>query len=577
MRYLYSLLVVACMVASTSLKAQILYSEESTSLGFSGVTYGNGTLGGGITFFDFDDDGWDDITVTTGSGEPVRFFKNNAGTFTEVFFNAAQHLSESKTAIWVDFDNDGDYDLHISSSSHTNQLFENDGNMQFTDITAAAGLDLPSNLAWGGSWGDYNNDGWLDMFQSSRDTTDPTIHNRLLRNNQDGTFTEVTIPAGISTDDTLTFCSAFFDYNNDGWQDIYLANDRPWHPNILYHNNGDGTYSDVSEASGSDVEMNAMTTTIGDYNHDGWFDIYVTNTTEGNGFLVNNGDNTFTDIAAANGTLMESIGWGAVFLDSDNDTDMDLYVCASISDPNIALTGAFYENDGSGNYTIPANAGFHDDLAASFGNAMGDINNDGYPDIAVLNFGPDDIYIWRNECPDANNWLKVKLVGVESNRMGVGSVIEISVDGEKQYNYTLCGEGFLGQNSAWEFFGIGDATSIDYIKVTWLSGLQDMITNPDINTHLVIEEGSALSVDDSVLSASVRLAPNPASGLVSVSIPSDFRSSTLTISDIQGRVLHSVELTDEIQDVDVSKYSGGLYFFHFQKGNTTITKKLVVR
>ncbi len=577
MRRFYLLTLAACVAATFSAQSQIQFSEQASALGCGGVTYGSGQLGGGITFFDFDNDGWDDITVTSEAGGLVRFFKNIQGTFTEVFYNVAQESGETKSAVWVDFDNDGDNDLHISSNTQINQLFENDGNMQFTDITVAAGMDLPSHLAWGASWGDFNNDGWLDMFQSSRDVTHADDHNRLYLNNQDGTFTDVTIAAGISTDDYLSFCSSFFDYNNDGWQDIYVANDRNVFANQMWLNNGDGTFTDAGAATGTDIAIDAMSTTIGDDNRDGWFDIYVTNTPAGNAFLRNNGNSTFTDIAAANGTLMETIAWGAVFLDADNDMDLDLYVSSSTVDPLNRLPSAFYENDGSGNYTIPTEAGFDPDVAESYANAIGDIDNDGYPDMVVLNFEPDDIFIWKNECPQVNNWLKVKLEGVQSNRMGIGSVIEISVNGEKQYNYTLCGEGYLSQNSAWEFFGIGDATEIEYIKVDWLSGVQDIINDPQINSHLVIEEGETLGVDDITGADAIRIYPNPARNTVSVSVASGWLESSVTIFDMQGRVLKTQDILNKDVALDISGYDSGVYFLQFTKDGLQITQKLIVQ
>ena len=140
--------------------------------------------------------------------------------------------------------------------------------------------------------------------------------------------------------------------------------------------------------------------------------------------------------------------------------------------------------------------GFENDTAQSFSNAIGDINNDGYPDIAVLNYEPDNIFLWKNITNQNNNWLKVKLEGIDSNRQGIGSWIEISINGNKQYNYTLCGEGFLGQNSAYEFFGLGAANSIDYIKVSWLSGQVDVIQTPPINSHITIIEGGELGINE---------------------------------------------------------------------------------
>ncbi|GAB5399650.1 MAG: hypothetical protein Aureis2KO_12350 [Aureisphaera sp.] len=555
--------------------AQIQFNEQATALGCSGSSYGTGTLGGGISFFDFDNDGWDDITVSSELGEGVRFYKNMGGNFTEVDFGISDHLGETKSVVWVDFDNDGDYDLYFSSNSDGRALHENDGDMNFTDITEAAGLSSTQLHDWGASWGDYNKDGLLDLFQSSKWDDGPNFHNKIYKNNGDGTFTNVTAEIGLIQEEYMSFCASFFDYNNDGWQDIYIANDRHLFTNLMYVNNGDGTYTEVGNATGTDVAINAMSTAIGDYNNDGWFDIYVTNTPEGNVFFRNNGDGTFTDVAPTNGTLMETVAWGAVYLDADNDGDLDLYVSSSWTDPDVALTAAFYENDGTGNYTIPDNAGFENDEAKSYANAIGDINNDGYPDMVVLNYEPDDIYVWKNECPEDYNWMKVKLQGTQSNRQGIGSVIEISANGNLQYNYTLCGEGYLSQSSANEFFGIGDATSVDYIKVTWLSGIVDIIENPDINSHITIVEGSTLSIDTNSIQQ-FSLSPNPNRGSLQIQHPEMSFHINVSVYDSNGRELLVKTLNSGKEHLDLTSLATGLYFVAIESETLREVHKVIL-
>jgi hypothetical protein len=468
--------------------AQINFQDQANALGL-GYGTGNTYLGSGVSFYDYNNDGWDDITVNTEDGISVRFFKNTNGTFSVDPIAVPDVLYQTKQVNWVDFDNDGDKDIFVTSDVNYNKLFENDGNFNFTDVTQTSGFPTINMFTYGASWGDINNDGFLDVFISNRDGTF-TYTNKLYQNDGDGTFTDVTVSAGVD-ESRLSFCSAFFDYNNDGWQDIYVSNDKYTTANLLYENNGDGTFTDVSQASETDLILDAMTTTIGDFNNDGWFDIYITNTNQGNAFLKNNGDGTFTDIASTSGTTFDSFAWGAVFLDADNDKDLDLYVSGAFDfEIPCCLPSAFYENIGEETFMMSASNGFSGDLRESYSNAIGDVDNDGLPDIVVTNNKHEDMFLWRNLSVTSNNYLKVKLEGVVSNKDGIGSKIEISVNGEKQYRYTLCGEGYLAQNSNSEFFGVGTATIIDYVKVTWLSGTEDILFDVPVNQTLNIVEGS---------------------------------------------------------------------------------------
>ncbi|MDB4752222.1 CRTAC1 family protein, partial [Winogradskyella sp.] len=499
MKKIGALILIFSVLYVTKGYSQIFFNESAFSYGLE-CTFGSGFVGGGISFVDFDDDGWDDITLGTEGGEAVLFFKNNNGSFTPVFPNIVDDFGENKQVVWVDFDNDGDKDLYVAGYQTPNKLYRNDGNSNFTNITLESGLAFSGLKNFGAAWGDYDNDGYLDVFLTFRSSTEP---NRLFHNNGDSTFSDVSSVAGISDQGHLTFCASFFDYDKDGWQDIYMANDRNTTTNILYRNNGNGTFSDVSEVSGTNLRMDAMSTTIGDYNNDGWMDIYVTNTNDiyldgevGNALLNNNGDGTFTNVAANTGTQFNSIAWGAVFLDADNDQDLDLYVSGML-DGSSSLPSAFYENDGFHSFTIPSDAGFQNDNEESYSNAIGDLDNDGFPEIVVLNEYA-NIFLWKNlsNLFNSNNWLKIRLEGVASNKDGLGSYIEVNTNSGSQYRYTLCGEGYLSQNSSTEFIGLGDETSINYVKVKWLSGIEDIIYDVETNQTLEITEGNFLSTNE---------------------------------------------------------------------------------
>ncbi len=560
--------------------SQIKFTESSSAQNIN-VSHGDNIFIGGLSFFDFDQDGWDDLTFSSETDKPLYFFKNNNGTFQSVTLNLTDYEKDSRQMNWVDIDNDGDLDFFVAYDDAMNRLYENDGSMNFTDITTSAGLDTTDIQTWGSSWGDYDKDGDLDLFLSSRDLQNNSARNYLYRNNGNKTFTDVTAAAGIDTGHQRSFCASFFDYNNDGWQDIYIANDRIVTPNLLYKNNGDGTFTDVSSESGTDLLIDAMSTTIDDYNNDGWLDIYVTNTLDGNSFLRNNGDGTFTDIAATNGTQFNSIAWGAVFLDADNDTDQDLYVSGSFDNFLTYLSAAFYENNGSGSYSIPLNAGFQVDLAVSYSNAIGDVNNDGYPDISVLNIEPDDNYLWINECYENvnNNWLKVKLNGTVGNKMGIGSWIEIMADNKKQYRYTLCGEGYVSQNSGAEFFGVGDATEIDYVKVTWLSGIEDVIYDVSPNQLLTITEGNTLSNNDFNSFTNFKIFPTIADNQLTITGENLINSNkdfSVEIVNTLGQIIFSKSnMILSNSSIDISKFNSGLYFTNIKYDGLNFTKRFI--
>lgn len=559
--------------------SQIFYNESSQTYGLE-CSFGSGFVGGGISFVDFDNDGWDDITLATEQGQPILFFKNVNGNFSQVFPNILDDFEQNKQVVWVDYDNDGDKDLYVAGYQTPNKLYRNDGNLNFSNVTLASGLSFFGLNNFGATWGDYNNDGFLDVFLTIRDLEEP---NRLYRNNGDGTFTDQSIVAGISQVGHLSLTASFFDYDKDGWQDIYVANDRNWTTNIMYHNNGDGTFTDVSDITGTDLRMDAMSTTIGDYNNDGWLDIYITNTQEvyeegeiGNVLLKNNGNGTFTNEAAATGTSFNSMAWGAVFLDADNDRDLDLYVSGMFGE-NYAplLPSAFYENIDNNNFVIPSNAGFQNDNEESYSNAIGDLDNDGFPEIVVLNEYT-NVFLWKNLSyifNPQNNWLKIDLEGTTSNKDGLGSYIEVNTNLGSLYRYTTCGEGYISQNSTTEFFGLGEEASINYVKVKWLSGVEDILYNIDINQSITIIEGNSLSVKDNIINE-VSIYPNPTKDNLNID-----SYQTINSVEIYNMLSQKVFQLNDIEsskfNLDVSMLNSGNHIILLKSNDKIMRKKFL--
>ena len=556
--------------------AQISFEDVADDIG-TAYSYGSSTWGGGVSFADFDNDGWDDLTFATEEGTEIYFLKNNDGNFSSITLNGISNTFKTKQVIWIDYDNDGDQDFFVTGFEGVNKFYKNDGDMNFTDVSSSIGFFETDLFTYGVSFADMDNDGDLDAFISNRDGESDDQRNYLYRNDE-GTFIDITDSAGLSMSSHLSFCSIIFDYNKDGFQDIYISNDKPDNLNILYKNNGDGTFDDVSEYSGAGIGINAMTTTIGDYNNDGWFDIYITNTPEGNELLRNNGDGTFTNVAEATATTFNSVGWGAVFLDADLDGLLDLYVSSDF-DGSVGsfLSSAFYHQQNNETFIIPENIGFQEDTRKSYTNAIGDIDNDGKPDIIVGN----DIepnFLWSNKTVNENNWLKVKLEGVISNRDGIGNTIEINIGGQSQYRYTLAGEGYLSQNSFYEFFGLANATEVDYVKVTWTAtGESEIINNIAANQAITIKEGSGvLSSVNNLKDTTFSIYPNPsANGIFKISVANQ-EIVSLQVFDISGRLITKKINLKNNDQINLSQYQKGVYIGRFSSETKNEVLKLII-
>ena len=559
--------------------AQLAFDDVASQIGVD-YSYGDSEYGGGVSFADFDNDGWDDITYASENGVDIYFFKNTNGVYNLVTFNGISNTSKAKQVIWVDYDNDGDKDFFVTAIEGKNAFYSNDGEMNFTDISSTIGIFQTDLFTYGASFGDIDNDGDLDLFISNRS---PEDHNYLYRNDS-GIYVDITSTSGISLEGQLSFCSIFFDYDKDGLQDIYVSNDKEENINRLYRNLGDGVFQDVSDSSNAGVDVSAMSTTLGDFNNDGWFDIYITNTPfsqvssiQGNVLLKNNGDGTFTNVATETGTSFDSVGWGAVFLDADNDGLLDIYVSSSENGNGPLISSAFYHHQTDETFIIPQDIGFNIDLRESYSNAIGDINNDGKPEIVVGN-DTENNFLWQNNTSNENNWLKVKLEGVVSNKDGIGNTIEINVNGESQYRYTLAGEGYLSQNSFYEFFGTGLSNIVDYLKVTWTAtGVTETFTNIEANQSITIKEGiGILSNNNYVIEDLLSIYPNPSNdGIFKLSVKNN-ESHTLKVYDLSGRLIVKIKNIKDNDEFSLNYCKKGIYIANLSSSQKNSIIKLVL-
>ncbi|MBS1804198.1 MAG: CRTAC1 family protein [Acidobacteria bacterium] len=507
------------------------------------------TKGSGIAFFDYDNDGWLDIYLTNGSrldakwpagGTPTtHLFKNNRdGTFTDVTEKSGIGRSGWQTGVCVgDYNNDGWDDIFCTFWGH-NILFHNNGNGTFTDVTKKAGLAQEKGR-WGTgcSFVDYDRDGHLDLFVCNFVHLDPdhppSIEdasfcqwkgvptmcgprglpgdtNILYHNNGDGTFVDVSDKAGIlKPGPRYSITSVCCDFDNDGWPDIYVAVDSM--PSILYQNNHDGTFTDVAVISGCAYnadghEQAGMGLGVADYDCDGWFDIFKTNFADDTSNLYhNNGDGTFTDLSFNSGLGINNtyVGWGCGFIDYDNDGWADIiqingHVYPEIDKYNFGENfknpRLVYKNLGNGNFK-DVSAGMGPGITERFssrGAAFGDYDNDGSMDALILNMNEPPSLL-HNVGGNKQNWIKLKLVGTKCNRTAIGARARVITGKHIQMGEVQSGASVMSQNDLRLHFGLGANKIVDAIEVKWPTTQKiERFEHVKANQILTIREGNGI-------------------------------------------------------------------------------------
>jgi len=442
-------------------------------------------FGVGVAWGDYDKDGHLDIHVSNGrSGTNLLYHNNGDGTFTNTASTAGVATTGyGKGASFGDFDNDGDLDLYVVYLNGLNFLFENQGDGTFTDITSSAGVSS-NNAGESVSWGDLDNDGDLDLYLANF-----IYPNVLFINNSDGTFTNIACEAGIEDPDGGGIGSSLADYDNDGDLDIYVANGTyrgDGDPvSRLYRNNGDGTFTDVAVQAGVAHSGDAMSADFGDYNNDGYLDIFIVNRyNELNALFKNNGDGTFADVTVEAGLVdsCESVGfsWG----DFDNDGFLDIFITNS-DQPNI-----LYRNNGDGTFTQAVICAGGGPRSANGHVACGDYDCDGALDLYITRSQEPNI-LYRNN-GNENHWLYIRTHGFLSNRDGIGARIRVVADALNIIREVRSGNGYASQNSLPVEFGLGQYPQADSVIIYWPSGVVDTFYSVMANKFYTAIEGSNL-------------------------------------------------------------------------------------
>ena len=500
------------------------------------------TTGAGCAFLDYDNDGWMDIyLVNSGKCDfydpqpPLRnaLYRNNRdGTFTDVTEKAGVAGGGYGMGVAVgDYDGDGQPDLYVTQYGR-NILYHNNGDGTFTDATEKAGVAAPG---WSSSavWFDYDNDGRLDLFvcrfvdfdkSKNKFCGNEITHERyyciprvyapmrswLFHNNGDGTFTDVSRESGIASVLGKAWGVVATDINNDGWMDLFVANDTV--ANFLFLNKKNGRFEEIGLDSGvaysqDGRERSGMGVDSADFDQDGWQDLFVTNVDqEMYSIYRNNHDLTFEDKAGPMGlgrTTRLMSGWGVKFFDYNNDGNTDLFIANGHPDDKIEEHSThvtykepllLFQNNGKTLENVSAQAGpvFGEEFAAR-GMAVGDFDNDGALDVlvAVNNGAP---LLLKNNAADGNHWLGIRLVGKKANRDAIGARITWEAGDLKRSRLKIGGGSYLSSHDPREVLGIGSRTKIDKLEIRWPlpSGRVETFTDLPIDRYITIVEGEGI-------------------------------------------------------------------------------------
>jgi hypothetical protein len=423
---------------------------------------------GAIAWFDVDNDGDEDLFVAALGTD--RLYRNDgAGVFTKLRSTGLEtNAAASFGAAVGDYDNDGLLDLFVANLDAGNKLYRNEGSGRFRDVTKRAKVGGGATTAsYSAAWADYDRDGFLDLYVANG-TQQQTARNFLYRNQGDGTFREVAESAGVDGGPASSLGCAWADFDNDGWPDLYVANFGQ--PNRLYRNNGDGTFRDRAEAAGVDDSGNGAGAAWGDYDNDGWLDLYLFNTNAGasaDRLWRNRGDGTFADVTVTMGLAEQGDGEAVVWADFDNDGWLDLFV-VNRSDFSPQKNRLFRNTGGAGFADVTQLAGVSG-TGSGQPAAAADYDGDGYLDLYVGNLPGkrEELYLNRGGSSES---LVVRLVGASGNRGAIGARVTVVVGGMTLTREVSSSSGRSSQNQMAPHFGLGLATGAERVEVRWPSG-----------------------------------------------------------------------------------------------------------
>lgn len=540
------LLLTLTLTTTISLSSQISFVDKTNFAGLGGSHLNNG-----LALGDYDGDGREDLYVSALNGGPNRLYRNLGNLlFEEVSAQAGvNYAGTSKVSSWADIDNDGDADLYVGNRDELDLLYINKGDGTFREEAAQRGIQNPFPAS-SVLFSDINRDGWLDLYIGN--VNNP---NKLYINNGGGYFTDHTQASGAG-DQAVAMGSVFFDFDLDGDDDLYLTHDAQV-PYILFENMGDMTFTNISTNANVNYAGFGMGADVGDFNLDGYMDIYITNLYD-NVLYQNMGDGTFENVGEAYGVNDPGMGWGNVWGDFDNDRLPDIYV---VNDYYFSpYENVLYRNTGTG-FEIASAGDPCESPYAGYATVAADLNDDGRLDLLVANNGAPGVQLFENTTSDLKHYISLYLEGVESNRDAVGAKLEVHTTAGIQYDQVIGNSGWAADNGRWIHFGLADQQVVDKVIIRWPSGVVQQVDELQADHKYRIREGegviSAIKEAKNAIKSCQMISGDNELSITFQSVP-DVR--TLNITDMAGRTFPaSFAQSQETLKVQLPSLPSGVY------------------
>ncbi len=545
------------------LSAQIQFTDESARIARPGSQWY------GVSLADIDRDGDDDILFVGWTS--ILLLRNDGDlNFTDITTSAGIGMvsPSANVGLFADVDNDGWPDLFIGGIGYRNRLYRNLGNNTFQNVTAGSGIDSTAAVATA-AFGDIDQDGRVDLAIA---TAGSDLLYRNITSGDSLRFDDVTSRAGTAGNaGTIPMQVTFVDYDHDGRQDMFFVHDG-LDQSRLYRNTG--SFPFVNVAGTANIAQvgrgNSMGVSWFDYNNDGWEDAYVTRI-DSAGLFRNNGNGTFTDVAGATGCDTNGMAWGVVCDDLDNDGDEDIFIANRSGYGGKHPLALLYQNNGGvfANITHQAGTAFRRDAS---GVASGDLDNDGRRDLVITDVSSGGKNILLRNTSVSGHWAAFRLVGTTSNRSAIGARVRVVAGGISRVRSVRAGNSYASQSTSIVHVGLGTATVIDTLEVTWSPGYVQVFTGVPVDRRHDLVEGSSISLapetvaDDRTGAFSVSAYPNPFNPTTTISVHLHKAGPVrLDVTDVLGRMVSVVadenaEAGERRYGFDASRLPSGIYF-----------------